>query len=226
LRRILAASTASVVAGAALLVVAATGAQSSPVHRLPAGPSHVDRVAALSTDEPTGFSKRSQNADVITSPVSTPAPRPVHASPPKSLPRANVKPVVVAHAAAGNSGDQQGEHQDGEQDGATVSGTAPSGSAKATAQATPVVAAPAGSGLSLSGVWACIMRLESGGNPRAVNPSSGAGGLFQFLPSTWASLGGTGRPQDASPALQFAMAQKLQARSGWSQWVTHGACGV
>jgi muramidase (phage lysozyme) len=88
------------------------------------------------------------------------------------------------------------------------------------------VAASAASLVSLSGTWACIVRLESGGNPRAVNPSSGAGGLFQFLPSTWASLGGTGRPQDASPALQFAMAQKLQARSGWSQWVTAGACGV
>jgi hypothetical protein len=225
LRRILAASTASVVAGAALLVVAATGAQSSPVHRLPAGPSHVDRVAALSTDELTTFPKRSQNDDVITGAVSTPAPRPVHASPPKSSPRANVKPVVVAHAAAVNGGDQQGEYQDtGEQDGATATRSAPSGSARV--QTTPAAAAPTATGLSLSGVWACIMRLESGGNPRAVNPSSGAGGLFQFLPSTWASLGGAGRPQDASPALQFAMAQKLQARSGWSQWVTHGACGV
>ena len=32
---------------------------------------------------------------------------------------------------------------------------------------------------------ACIIRLESRGNPSAVNPRSGASGLGQFLPSTW-----------------------------------------
>ena len=32
---------------------------------------------------------------------------------------------------------------------------------------------------------ACVIARESGGNARAVNPASGAGGLYQFLPSTW-----------------------------------------
>src|SRR5262249_36987275 len=52
-------------------------------------------------------------------------------------------------------------------------------------------AAPAGS-VSPAGLGAfesCVISHESGGNPRAVNPASGAGGLYQFLPSTWASLG-------------------------------------
>lgn len=31
-----------------------------------------------------------------------------------------------------------------------------------------------------------VMQCESGGDPEAVNPYSGASGLFQFLPSTWA----------------------------------------
>src|SRR5262252_9177807 len=31
----------------------------------------------------------------------------------------------------------------------------------------------------------CIIARESQGNPRAVNPRSGASGLGQFLPSTW-----------------------------------------
>jgi hypothetical protein len=31
----------------------------------------------------------------------------------------------------------------------------------------------------------CVIWLESHGNPRAVNPRSGASGLGQFLPSTW-----------------------------------------
>ena len=35
--------------------------------------------------------------------------------------------------------------------------------------------------------WALrVARCESGYNPYAVNTSSGASGVFQFLPSTWA----------------------------------------
>ncbi len=30
-----------------------------------------------------------------------------------------------------------------------------------------------------------VARCESSLNPRAVNPTSGASGLFQFMPSTW-----------------------------------------
>ena len=44
----------------------------------------------------------------------------------------------------------------------------------------PVVSAPA-----YSSRVECIIRHESQGNPRAVNPRSGASGLGQFLPSTW-----------------------------------------
>ena len=35
---------------------------------------------------------------------------------------------------------------------------------------------------------------ESGGNYGAVNPSSGAGGAYQILPSTWELYGGQGEP--------------------------------
>ena len=37
---------------------------------------------------------------------------------------------------------------------------------------------------------------ESGGNYGAVNPSSGAGGAYQILPSTWRLYGGKGSPQE------------------------------
>jgi hypothetical protein len=37
----------------------------------------------------------------------------------------------------------------------------------------------------VSGRAACIIARESGGNPRAVNPRTGASGLGQFLFSTW-----------------------------------------
>lgn len=65
----------------------------------------------------------------------------------------------------------------------------------------------------------CTWGPESGGNWSAVNPSSGAGGRYQILPSTWSAYGGAGAPQDASPAQQTAIAQKIYATAGPSQWV-------
>ena len=59
---------------------------------------------------------------------------------------------------------------------------------------------------------------ESGGNWHAVNPTTGAGGAYQILPSTWAAYGGTGLPQDASPAEQSAIAAKIWASSGPGAW--------
>jgi hypothetical protein len=75
-------------------------------------------------------------------------------------------------------------------------------------------------------VWACIRQHESGGN-YATNTGNGYYGAYQFSLSTWRSLGGVGLPSDAPPAVQDAMAQKLQARSGWGQWPqTSKMCGV
>lgn len=50
------------------------------------------------------------------------------------------------------------------------------------------------------------------------NTGNGFYGYFQFTASTWRSVGGTGLPTDHDYATQRAMAQRLQARSGWSQW--------
>ena len=65
---------------------------------------------------------------------------------------------------------------------------------------------------------ASIVMCESGGNYRAVNPSTGAGGAYQILPSTWTSYGGTGLPQDAPPAQQDAIAAKIYATDGRGAW--------
>jgi hypothetical protein len=66
---------------------------------------------------------------------------------------------------------------------------------------------------------ASIVMCESGGNYSAVNASTGAGGAYQILPSTWAAYGGTGLPQDAPPAEQNAIAAKIYASAGPGQWV-------
>ena len=64
-----------------------------------------------------------------------------------------------------------------------------------------------------------IVMCESGGNYSAVNPSSGAGGAYQILPSTWELYGGKGAPQDASKAEQDRIAAEIWADSGPSAWV-------
>ena len=71
------------------------------------------------------------------------------------------------------------------------------------------------------GDWAipsAIVNCESGGNWNAVNASSGAGGAYQILPSTWRLYGGSGNPQDASPAEQSRIAAQIWADSGPSAW--------
>jgi peptidoglycan hydrolase CwlO-like protein len=71
------------------------------------------------------------------------------------------------------------------------------------------------------GNWAipqAIVMCESGGNFNAVNPSSGAGGAYQILPSTWRLYGGSGAPQDASPSQQSNIAAQIWADSGPSAW--------
>lgn len=95
-----------------------------------------------------------------------------------------------------------------------------------TASAVPSSSTPSGSSVATttagsSGGYAIpssIVQCESGGNWHAVNPSSGAGGAYQILPSTWAAYGGTGSPQDAPPAEQSAIAAKIWASSGPGAW--------
>ena len=75
--------------------------------------------------------------------------------------------------------------------------------------------APLGAGAQQ---WALrVAKCESGYNPNAVNRSSGASGLFQFLPSTWASL-----PQHNqsvfNPVANAQAAAVLYQRSGPNQW--------
>jgi peptidoglycan hydrolase CwlO-like protein len=71
------------------------------------------------------------------------------------------------------------------------------------------------------GNWAipqAIVMCESGGNFGAVNASSGAGGAYQILPSTWRLYGGQGAPQSASPSEQSRIASQIWADSGAGAW--------
>jgi soluble lytic murein transglycosylase-like protein len=87
--------------------------------------------------------------------------------------------------------------------------------AAAGAGSTPAVASAASTGSPLP---ACTWQPESGGNPSAVNASSGAGGYYQIMPSTWAAYGGSGAPQTASMSEQTAVAQRIYQSQGPSAW--------
>ena len=67
-----------------------------------------------------------------------------------------------------------------------------------------------------------IVMCESGGDYGALNSSSGAGGAYQILPSTWELYGGEGAPHEASPADQDAIAAEVWADSGGGAWVCAG----
>jgi septal ring factor EnvC (AmiA/AmiB activator) len=64
-----------------------------------------------------------------------------------------------------------------------------------------------------------IVMCESGGNYSALNPSSGAGGAYQIIPSTWEAYGGQGAPHEALKAEQDRIAAEIWADSGGSAWV-------
>ncbi|TDC55983.1 DUF348 domain-containing protein [Actinomadura sp. KC345] len=83
---------------------------------------------------------------------------------------------------------------------------------------------PSGGGAAAGLNWAGLAECESGGNPKAVNPA-GYYGLYQFSMQTWQSVGGSGRPSDASSGEQTYRAQLLYKKvdGRWQgQWPNCG----
>jgi len=69
-----------------------------------------------------------------------------------------------------------------------------------------------------------IAQCESHGNPTDVNRTSGAGGIYQYLPSTWNNYAGFARAQDAPPEVQEARARADLARIGTRPWASSRHC--
>jgi peptidoglycan hydrolase CwlO-like protein len=91
--------------------------------------------------------------------------------------------------------------------------------AKSAAEAEEEVAANLGGPYSIP---TYIVMCESGGNYSALNPSSGAGGAYQIIPSTWKAYGGTGLPHEASKTEQDRIAALIWANDGPGAWVCAG----
>ena len=89
---------------------------------------------------------------------------------------------------------------------------------------TQTSSASEGSNVEVNDHLKAIAERESGGDLKAVNPSSGAAGKYQFLQSTWDSVAPSeykGKsPTEAPESVQDAAAVKLYNEVGASQWVT------
>jgi hypothetical protein len=71
--------------------------------------------------------------------------------------------------------------------------------------------------------WTCIRDHESGDRYNSPAAPSGAYGI---LHSTWASMGMSGWPYQASSSTQDAIALDLYHRYGWRPWSTRFVCGL
>ena len=152
------------------------------------------------------------------------APVPAPAAPP-------AHPAHVHHAHAHHAHDHTRPARHARHDGHGDDHTRPAGRHKAPGRHARSGHAGNPSHVGTEGMAAfeaCVISRESGGNPRAVNPSSGAGGLFQFLPSTWAGLGYAsaypGGAQTAPVSVQEAAFAKLFAEAGTSPWAPYDGC--
>lgn len=86
-----------------------------------------------------------------------------------------------------------------------------------------------GNGVLMPPILLEVRRCESHDNYKAVNKSSGAGGAYQFLPSSWKSYGhaaayGVSRAELATPAQQDEAAVATWKRSGTSPWAPSRSC--
>jgi len=66
--------------------------------------------------------------------------------------------------------------------------------------------------------WTRLGKCESHNNPRAVSKGGLYHGMFQFSLTAWKSVGGTGKPSQASAAEQLMRAKLLYTKRGAQPW--------
>jgi LysM repeat protein len=124
---------------------------------------------------------------------------------------ARLKPRPVPGAESADSAPQE---QANVNTGATANSSA---AAQAPALVRKSAPAPAVQTSAIGGTWSRLAECESGGD-WDIDTGNGFYGGLQFTLSSWRAVGGAGYPNEASPAEQIALAQKLLAIQGWSAW--------
>ena len=121
--------------------------------------------------------------------------------------------IAAEQAAAEEAARQEAARVEAERVAAARRATTTTIGQRAASQAP----APSGSGPT-DAQLAALRQCESGGNYQA-NTGNGYYGAYQFLPSTWRSMGtGYDMPHHAPPAVQDDAARRLIIRSGWGQF--------
>lgn len=83
------------------------------------------------------------------------------------------------------------------------------------------VGTPAASADPSAAQWSQLRHCESSGT-YSINTGNGYYGAYQFNLTTWRSVGGSGRPDQASPAEQDFRALYLYRMRGWQPWTCAG----
>lgn len=99
----------------------------------------------------------------------------------------------------------------------TAPAVAPSAGAPVTQRASRPASQVAVTSVAGGSVWDQLAACEAGGN-WAINTGNGFYGGLQFTQSSWAAVGGSGMPNQASRDEQIARGQILQSRQGWGAW--------
>lgn len=83
---------------------------------------------------------------------------------------------------------------------------------------------PASRRTTIPPAWVRVAACESGGRWH-LNTGNGYYGGLQFTLPTWRGFGGVGRPDEATPAEQVRVAERVLAVQGWGAWPVCGGDG-
>jgi hypothetical protein len=89
-----------------------------------------------------------------------------------------------------------------------------------------LTATPAANADPTPDTWARLRTCESGDNYTIISANGRYYGAYQFTLTTWHSVGGTGRPNQATPAEQDYRALYLYRMRGWQPWTCATILGL
>lgn len=195
------------------------------------GPETPASAVASQVDEASTLAPAAPAVSEASVPVTEPAPSttaPATTRPPTTKKPTTTKPPTTEAPTTVNPTDPTAP-ADPTASTDPAAPTDPTATTPPPAETHPEGYVDAGNGVWIPSVMVAIRRCESHDNYKAVNPSSGAAGAYQFLASSWASYGfatkyGVKSAKDATPAQQDEAALGAYLRSGTKPWNASKSC--